>query len=78
MHLWETHQIGSSNELKGKDSKEFYDAQSNAVKSDAFNWSSTLNAALEKTDNKLSFVVSAGDQIQTTKKKSPNKCKHQK
>ena len=66
-------QIGSSNELKGKDSKEFYDAQSNAVKSDAFNWSSTLNAALEKTDNKLSFVVSAGDQIQTTKKKSPNK-----
>ena len=66
-------QIGSSNELKGKDSKEFYDAQSNAVKSDAFNWSSTLNAALEKTDNKLSFVVSAGDQIQTTKKKAPGK-----
>ena len=65
-------QIGSSNELKGKDSKEFYDAQSSAVKSDAFNWSSTLNAALEKTDNKLSFVVSAGDQIQPTKKKSPN------
>jgi len=28
-------QIGSSNELKGKDTKEFYDAQSNAVKSDA-------------------------------------------
>ena len=62
-----------SNELKGKDTKEFYDAQSNAVKSDAFNWSSTLNAALEKTDDQLSFVVSAGDQIQTTKKKSPNK-----
>lgn len=66
-------QIGSSNELKGKDTKEFYDAQSNAVNSDAFNWSSTLNAALEKTDDQLSFVVSAGDQIQTTKKKSPNK-----
>ena len=66
-------QIGSSNELKGKDTKEFYDAQSNAVKSDAFNWSSTLNAALEKTNDQLSFVVSAGDQIQTTKKKSPNK-----
>lgn len=66
-------QIGSSNELKGKDTKEFYDAQSNAVKSDAFNWSSTLNAALEKTDDQLSFVVSAGDQIQTTKKKLPNK-----
>lgn len=60
-------QIGSSNELKGKDTKEFYDAQSNAVKSDAFNWSSTLNAALEKTDDQLSFVVSAGDQIQTKK-----------
>lgn len=66
-------QIGSSNELKGKDTQEFYDAQSNAVKSDAFNWSSTLNAALEKTDDQLSFVVSAGDQIQTTKKKLPNK-----
>ena len=66
-------QIGSSNELKGKDTKEFYDAQSNAVKSDAFNWSSTLNAALEKTHDQLSFVVSAGDQIQTTKKKLPNK-----
>ena len=66
-------QIGSSNELKGKDTKEFYDAQSNAVKSDAFNWSSTLNAALEKTNDQLSFVVSAGDQIQTRKKKSPNK-----
>ena len=66
-------QIGSSNELKGKDTKEFYDAQSNAVKSDAFNWSYTLNAALEKTDDQLSFVVSAGDQIQTTKKKLPNK-----
>ena len=39
----------------------------------AFNWSSSLNAALEKTNDQLSFVVSAGDQIQTRKKKSPNK-----
>jgi predicted phosphodiesterase len=66
-------QIGSSNELKGTDSEEFYSAQSDAVRSDAFNWETTLNAAMKKTNNKASFVVSAGDQIQTTKKKSPNK-----
>lgn len=66
-------QIGSSNELKGQDSQEFYEAQSNAVRNDAFNWASTLNAAIDKTEDQLSFVVSAGDQIQTTKKKSPNK-----
>ncbi len=66
-------QIGSSNELKGQDTEEFYNAQSDAVRSDAFNWSATLNAAAEKTGNQVSFVVSAGDQIQTTKKKAPNK-----
>lgn len=66
-------QIGSSNELKGSDSEEFYNAQSDAVCNDAFNWASTLNAAMQKTGNKASFVVSAGDQIQTTKKKAPNK-----
>lgn len=63
-------QIGSSNELKGKDTPEFYKAQSDAVMSDAFNWSTTLNSAMDKTNGKASFVVSAGDQIQTTKKKS--------
>lgn len=66
-------QIGSSNELKGQDSKEFYEAQSNAVQNDSFNWSVTLNAALKRTGNKAAFVMSAGDQIQTTKAKSPNK-----
>lgn len=66
-------QIGSSNELKGEDSEEFYTAQSEAVCSDAYNWSATLNAAMAKTENQASFVVSAGDQIQTTKKKAPNK-----
>lgn len=66
-------QIGSSNELKGQDTQEFYDAQSAAVRSDAFNWETTLNAAMEKTGRQASFVVSAGDQIQTTKKKAPNK-----
>ena len=66
-------QIGSSNELKGKDTQEFYDAQSDAVRSDAFNWETTLNAAMKMSEGQASFVVSAGDQIQTTKKKAPNK-----
>ena len=66
-------QIGSSNGLKGKDTAEFYKAQSAAVANDAFNWNTTLNQAMEKTNNKASFVLSSGDQIQSTKKKSPNK-----
>ena len=66
-------QIGSSNELKGQDTAEFYNAQSAAVANDAFNWNTTLNQAMEKTGNKASFVLSSGDQIQSTKKKSPNK-----
>ena len=64
-------QIGSSNGLKGKDTAEFYKAQSDAVANDAFNWNTTLNQAMEKTNNKASFVLSSGDQIQSTKKKSP-------
>ena len=66
-------QIGSSNELKGQDTAEFYNAQSAAVANDAFNWNTTLSQAMEKTNNKASFVLSSGDQIQSTKKKSPNK-----
>lgn len=66
-------QIGSSNELKGSDTEEFYQAQSDAVRNDSFNWNTTLNAAMDKTGRNASFVVSAGDQIQTTKKKSPGK-----
>ncbi len=66
-------QIGSSNELKGSDSEEFYNAQSDSVCNDAFNWNATLNAAMEMSGNQAGFVVSAGDQIQTTKKKAPNK-----
>ncbi len=64
-------QIGSSNELKGEDTEEFYAAQSAAVCNDAFNWNNTLETALE-TASDASFVLSAGDQIQTTKKKSPS------
>ena len=66
-------QIGSSNELKGAATEEFYNAQSAAVANDAFNWNTTLNQAMEKTGNKASFVLSSGDQIQSTKKQSPNK-----
>ena len=66
-------QIGSSNELKGAATEEFYNAQSAAVANDAFNWNTTLNQAMEKTGNIASFVLSSGDQIQSTKKKSPNK-----
>lgn len=66
-------QIGSSNELKGAATEEFYNGQSAAVANDAFNWNTTLNQAMEKTGNKASFVLSSGDQIQSTKKKSPNK-----
>ena len=66
-------QIGSSNELKGAATEEFYNAQSAAVANDAFNWNTTLSQAMEKTNNKASFVLSSGDQIQSTKKKSPKK-----
>lgn len=65
-------QIGSSNSLKGTDSAELYEAQSKAVANDAFNWNTTLSQAMEKTGDKASFVLSSGDQIQSTKKKSPN------
>ncbi len=63
-------QIGSSNPLKGADTEEFYNAQSDAVSSDSYNWAHTLELIKEAGSD---FVVSAGDQIQTTKKKSPGK-----
>ncbi|MDO4173991.1 MAG: S-layer homology domain-containing protein [Eubacteriales bacterium] len=65
-------QIGSSNELKGADTEEFYAAQSASVCNDSFNWNNTLEQATEKAPD-ASFVLSAGDQIQTTKSKAPNK-----
>lgn len=65
-------QIGSSNELKAKKpenlTEEFYQVQSDSVASDSYNWSDTLNKALEKNSN-INFIVSAGDQIQTNAKK---------
>lgn len=63
-------QIGSSNELKGADTEEFYNAQSNAVANDSYNWSQTLKKIQSAGTD---FIVSAGDQIQTTKKKAPGK-----
>ena len=69
-------QIGSSNSMKGSkaDSEEtlakFYGVQSDAVRSDSFNWNYTLTKALEKSAD-ASFVLSAGDQIQSRKKDAP-------
>lgn len=61
-------QIGSSNEKKGSDTEKFYNAQSNAVANDSYNWSQTLKKIQSAGTD---FIVSAGDQIQTTKKKAP-------
>lgn len=69
-------QIGSSNSMKGSkaDSEEalaeFYSLQSDAVRSDSFNWNYTLTRALEKSSD-AGFVLSAGDQIQSRKKDAP-------
>lgn len=69
-------QIGSSNSMKGskvtdeESAAAFYASQSDAVRSDAFNWNNTLNTAL-KTSADASFVLSAGDQIQCRKKDAP-------
>lgn len=77
-------QIGSSNEKKGSFSSEeiseeefkeklseFTEAQSASVCNDSFNWNDTLNKAAAQDEN-ASFVLSAGDQVQTTVKKAPN------
>ncbi len=39
------------------------------MRNDSFNWNDTLNKAVAKTGNKASFILSAGDQIQTNAKK---------
>ncbi len=69
-------QIGSSSSMKGSkvDSEEalaqFYSIQSDAVRSDAFNWDYTLSKALE-TSSDARFILSAGDQIQSQQKDAP-------
>lgn len=67
-------QIGSSNEEKAKKPEDikknsFKTAQSESVRSDSFNWNTTLEEAMAQTDDQASFVLSAGDQIQTNAKK---------
>lgn len=66
-------QIGSSNEAKAKKPEDindsFYTAQFESVRSDTFNWETTLNQAMEMSGNQARFVLSAGDQIQTNAKK---------
>lgn len=43
-----------------------------AVQNDSFNWNITLNTALQTNPN-CSFLISAGDQIQSNDKQNPNK-----
>lgn len=64
-------QIGSSSEnIPTGDSKE--QGQDNAVRNDSFNWSNTIKSALQKAPN-ASFMLSAGDQIQSRDKKNASK-----
>lgn len=70
-------QIGSSNEEKAKTPEDiakdtFLTAQSESVRNDAFNWNNTLNQAYAMSNNTASFILSAGDQIQTNAKKVKN------
>ena len=64
-------QIGSSsgNIATGEEKEQ---GQDNAVRNDSFNWNNTLNAALKANPN-VSFMISAGDQIQSRDKKNPSK-----
>lgn len=67
-------QIGSSNSEKAKSPEDiakdsFAQAQYDSVENDAFNWNNTLNMAYEKAEGNASFVLSAGDQIQTNAQK---------
>lgn len=61
-------QIGSSAE-NIPDGSEEEQGQSNAVRNDSFNWNNTINKALGLNPD-ISFMVSAGDQIQSRDKKT--------
>lgn len=56
-------QIGSSYKNIPTGSTE-EQSQDSAVRNDSFNWNNTINTMLEK-DSNISFIVSAGDQIQS-------------
>lgn len=64
-------QIGSSsgNVATGQSKEQ---GQDNATRNDSFNWNNTIKTALQK-DSNISFMLSAGDQIQTRDKKNPSK-----
>lgn len=64
-------QIGSSSEniATGTDKEQ---GQDNAVRNDSFNWNNTIETAL-KTVPDASFMLSAGDQIQSRDKKNSSK-----
>ncbi|WP_446898468.1 metallophosphoesterase [Clostridium sp. LBM24168] len=66
-------QIGSSsgNTATGSTEEQGQDA---AVRNDSFNWNNTINTALSQNQN-VSFMVSVGDQIQTTKEKETDDMK---
>ena len=64
-------QIGSSSEniATGSDKEQ---GQDNAVRNDTFNWNNTIETALKANPN-ASFMLSAGDQIQSRDKKNASK-----
>lgn len=63
-------QIGSSSKNIATGATEVQ-GQDNAVRNDSFNWNNTINQMLKK-DSDISFIVSAGDQIQVRDKKNPS------
>ena len=64
-------QIGSSsgNIATGADVEQ---GQDNATRNDSFNWNNTINTALKENPT-ISFMISAGDQIQSRDKKNASK-----
>lgn len=66
-------QIGSSNEAKNTGSETYRKTQSEAVSRDAKGWNQTIQAAMKQTKNKASFIISAGDQIQTPQSQCPGR-----
>ncbi|MGM9934931.1 MAG: metallophosphoesterase [Clostridium sp.] len=64
-------QIGSSsaNIATGEEAEQ---GQDKATRNDSFNWNNTINTAL-KDNPTISFMISAGDQIQSRDKKNPSK-----
>lgn len=64
-------QIGSSsgNTASGEEAEQ---GQDKATRNDSFNWNNTINTALKENPN-ISFMISAGDQIQSRDKKNSSK-----